>query len=115
MTEFAEGSGIRIVKNVSCFLVLAFCTLTVSISAQDEPNHTLTNCVIVLEVYALDRNAARDVLESTRGDKARYQRVRDLQQNGKARLEILSAVTTNERADDGRTWFLFVRALLSEP
>lgn len=52
------------------------------------------NCMLVLEVYALDKNDALAVLESERGSAARYRRVTDLAKTGKARLEILTALTT---------------------
>lgn len=52
------------------------------------------NCMLVLEVYALDKNDALPVLESERGSAARYRRVTDLAKTGKARLEILTALTS---------------------
>jgi hypothetical protein len=91
-------------KSATCFLRAALCSLAVSVFAKDAPAPdapaenapapNLGDCVIVLEVYALDRNTARDLIESIHGDQARYERVRDLQKTGKARLDILSAVTT---------------------
>jgi hypothetical protein len=58
------------------------------------------NCLLVLEVYALDKNDALGVLEAERGSAARYRRVTDIAKTGKARLEILSELTTKsgERA-----------------
>ena len=50
--------------------------------------------MLVLEVYALDKNDALAVLESERGSAARYRRVTDLAKTGKARLEILTALTS---------------------
>jgi hypothetical protein len=91
-------------RSATCFLSAALYSLAVSVlakaalapdaPAENAPVSTVMNCVIVLEVYALDRNTARDLLESIHGDKARYERIRDLQKTGKARLDILSAVTT---------------------
>ena len=52
------------------------------------------NVVLVLEVYALPKEDALAILESERGSAARYQRVLDLAQTKKARLEILTALTT---------------------
>ena len=52
------------------------------------------NCVLVLEAYALDKNDALAVLESERGSAARYRRITELAKTGKARLEILTALTT---------------------
>ena len=52
------------------------------------------NVVLVLEVYALPKDDALAILESERGSAARYQRVLDLAKTKKARLEILTALTT---------------------
>jgi len=52
------------------------------------------NCFVVLEVYALDKNDARQVLESERGSGARYRRTLELSNAGKARLVTLTALTT---------------------
>jgi hypothetical protein len=52
------------------------------------------NAVLVLEVYALPKGDALAILESERGSAARYQRVLDLAKTKKARLEILTALTT---------------------
>ncbi len=52
------------------------------------------NVVLVLEVYALPKEDALAILESERGSAARYQRVLDLATTKKARLEILTALTT---------------------
>lgn len=52
------------------------------------------HCLLVLEVYALDKNDALAVLETEHGSAARYRSVTELTKTGKARLEILTAVTT---------------------
>ena len=52
------------------------------------------NVVLVLEVYALPKDDALALLENERGSAARYQRVLDLAKAKKARLEILTALTT---------------------
>lgn len=52
------------------------------------------NLMLVLEVYALDKNDALAVLESERGSGARYRRVVELAANGKARLDTLTALPT---------------------
>ena len=52
------------------------------------------NLLLVLEVYALDKNDALAVLESERGSGARYRRVVELAANGKARLDTLTALPT---------------------
>ncbi len=52
------------------------------------------NVVLIMEVYALPKADALATLESERGSAARYQRVLDLAKAKKARLEILTALTT---------------------
>ena len=52
------------------------------------------NVVVVLEVYALPKEDALAILEGEGGSIARYQRVLDLAKTKKARLEILTALTT---------------------
>lgn len=52
------------------------------------------NCFVVLEVYALEKNDARQVLESERGSGARYRRTVELSQTGRARLVTLTALAT---------------------
>ncbi len=52
------------------------------------------NCMLVLETYALDKNDALTVLETGPGSAARYRRVLELAKGGKARLDLLTAVTT---------------------
>ncbi len=52
------------------------------------------DCFFVMDVYSLDKTDAAAVLESERGSAARYRRVTDLMNAGKARLEILTALAT---------------------
>ena len=52
------------------------------------------NCFVVLEVYALEKNDARQMLEGERGSTARYRRTAELAKAGKARLVTLTALTT---------------------
>ncbi len=52
------------------------------------------NCMLVLETYALDKTEALAVLETGSGSAARYRRVLELAKAGKARLDILTALTT---------------------
>ncbi|MDB6153758.1 MAG: hypothetical protein JWL90_2211 [Chthoniobacteraceae bacterium] len=54
----------------------------------------MANCMLVLEVYSLDKNAALALLESGTGSSARYQQTMELAKNGKARLEILTALNS---------------------
>ncbi len=49
--------------------------------------------ILILEVYALDQADAHAVLETERGNAAQYLRVLELQKNGKARLETLTAMS----------------------
>lgn len=51
-------------------------------------------CLVVLEIYAMDKADAQSVLDAERGSAARYRRVLDLNRAGKARLQTLSALTT---------------------
>jgi hypothetical protein len=52
------------------------------------------NCLAILEVYALDKQEAFSVLESETGGAARYRKVIELSKAGKARFEILTAITS---------------------
>ena len=52
------------------------------------------NCLLVLEVYSLDKNDAFATLESERGNAARYRKVTDMAKAGKAKLEILTALAS---------------------
>jgi hypothetical protein len=58
---------------------------------KDEP---WKNILLVLEVYALDKNEALAVLEGETVGAARYRRVRELSKTGKARLQVLTAATS---------------------
>ncbi|MEP6669424.1 MAG: hypothetical protein ABJF10_09745 [Chthoniobacter sp.] len=51
-------------------------------------------CVITFEAYALDRDEAAALLAAERGSAGRYRRVQEMAKNGKARLQILEALTT---------------------
>lgn len=55
---------------------------------------TLQNYQLLLEVYSLDKNEANILLESETGSAARYRAISDLTQSGKAKLDILTALTT---------------------
>jgi len=63
-------------------------------NAAAKANAPWQNCFVVLEVYALDKNDARGVLENERGSSARYRRTAELAKAGKARLVTLTALTT---------------------
>jgi hypothetical protein len=63
-------------------------------AAKTKDDESWKNCAIVFEAYALEKNDAASVLETERGSTARYRRVLDLAKAGKARLEILTALTT---------------------
>lgn len=78
-----------------------------------EPNRG--NCLLVLEVYSLDKNDAAGILDSERGSAARYRRITDLAAGAKARLEILTALSTkagqravNQSIDEVRFASLFL-------
>ena len=58
------------------------------------PEGRWQQCLVVLELYSMDKVAAQSALDADHGSAARYRRVLDLQRAGKARLETLSAVTT---------------------
>jgi hypothetical protein len=63
-------------------------------ATRDAANETeVLTCHTIFESYVLDKNDAQAVLEAERGDAARYHRVLDLAQAGKARLEILTGYT----------------------
>lgn len=62
-------------------------------SPNADKNAPWHNCLAVLEVYAIDKKDAFAVLESEGGGGARYRKVMDLAKAGKARFEILTAVT----------------------
>jgi len=51
-------------------------------------------CLIILEVYSMDKADAQSTLDTEHGSTARYRRVLDLNRAGKARLETLAALTT---------------------
>jgi hypothetical protein len=75
----------------------------------------LENCLLVMEVYSLDKIDAVGILDSERGSAARYRRITDLAAGGKARLEILTALTTkagqravNQSIDEVRFASLFL-------
>jgi len=61
-------------------------------AAKEKPDWR--SCFFVLEVYALDKNDARSVIESDGGNAARYQRVAELAKAGKARLDTLTALAS---------------------
>jgi hypothetical protein len=91
LTAPEEDGGIFVVmKCTARFFAAGICLVAIFVAAADQ---SVSNCVIMFEAYAVDRNAPRDLLESTRGE-ARYQRLRDLHK---------SANGVNELADDGRT------------
>ena len=52
------------------------------------------NCRSVLEVYSMDKNQGRTLLESEPGSGARYRRALEMAKAGSAHLEILSGLTT---------------------
>ncbi len=74
---------------IAGLLTLAFSTFTIRAEAP-----TFVNCTLVLEVYAIEKSDALAILESERGKIARYRRVNELVPQHKARLEILTALTT---------------------
>src|SRR6185312_11967592 len=52
------------------------------------------NCVVVLEIYSLNKGEAVALLGTESGSGSRYRHVLDLTKAGKARLQILTALTT---------------------
>ena len=61
-------------------------------AAANEADGYLT-CQVIYEAYALDKSDAQAVLETERGGAARYRRVRELVDAGKARFETLTGYT----------------------
>ena len=60
--------------------------------AANDPDSAL-NCQVIYETYVLDKSDAQVLLETERSGAARYRRVQDLVQEGKARLENLMGYT----------------------
>lgn len=52
------------------------------------------NCLVVLEVYTLDKQEAFALLAAENGSSGRYRRITELAKANKARLDTLTAITT---------------------
>jgi len=63
-------------------------------NGQGDEDESFKVVQVVLETYVLDQEDAQAVLEGERGSAARYRRVLDLAKAGKARLELLSGLST---------------------